>query len=156
EEVDVAVAEYGAGRRLEFFGTRQPDGGGGALPGRGSADARAQPRGVREQLANGDGLLAVALEFGEVAIGRRIQINLAALEQQHYGRRTGKDLCERSGVENRILRHRLLFWRERSAPVTPAVDAAISLKPEHRARQAFLGDGVGDGEIHLSQFRGIE
>ena len=79
----------------------------GAAPGIGQVDIGPEAGGVREQVADGDVALPVALEAGDVAGHRIDQAQPAFFDQLHHAGRRRDDLGQRGRVEDRVQRHRL-------------------------------------------------
>ena len=92
EKVDVAVTKRRAGLRQKLFRAGHANGGVVAGPGRVRADVRWQAGRVREEMANGNRLFAVAFELRNVSLRPIVEFDFPALDQQHHRRRAGDHL----------------------------------------------------------------
>ena len=156
EEVDVAVAEGGAGGGGRLLLARLLNSGPLAVPVGLGLDVPPQSGDVQHQLADGDGLLAVALELRDVGLDGLIQFHTAALDQEHDGRGAGDDLCQRSRVEERVLGHRLDGRHQGAVSVGLMIGDTAVLDPEHAAGALLIRDGLVDGGVHFRQRLGVK
>ena len=152
----VAVDELLARTRAQLLGARKRNGRFRAAPVGLEVDVRTQTRGVGEELADGDGLFAVALELGQVVRDRRIELQPALLHKTHDGRRAGHHLRQRSGIEQGVLGHRFLRREHGAKPVGFAVGHTVALEPQHPARTPLVGDRRFNRRVHLREFGGVE
>ena len=96
---------------------------------------------MRQQVPDGNAILPVALEAGDVgrdAIGKP---QLSVFNQLHHRGRRGDDLGERGEIEDRVERHRLDRRPKGTVPHRLAVHHAIAdSRDDHRAGKLAIGN----------------
>ncbi len=154
DEVDVAVDDALVDARHRHLVDGQRQRVLGAAPGIGQVDVGPEAGGVREQVADGDVALPVALEAGDVAGHRIDQPQPAFFDQLHHAGRRRDDLGQRGRVEDRVERHRLARRQRGPRPDRlPDEDAIAVPDDDHRARQLLRGDRVVDQRMDARRQR---
>ena len=142
-EVDVAVDETGAGRVDGRLRHSHGECGVASGPGRLQIEVGREAGVVGEQFANGDVLLAVLRELGQLGGDRIVEANAALLHQLHDGRGGRDALGQRGEIEDRIDGHGLARGLERSIAERAAVDnVAVMADQEHGAGDVAVGHGL--------------
>ncbi|MEZ5286574.1 MAG: hypothetical protein R2712_17560 [Vicinamibacterales bacterium] len=98
---------------------------------------------MREQVADRDAALAVALEPGHVAGHGIGEADAALLHQRHDRGGRGDDLCQRCQVKHRIDRHRLVRGDERARPVGLLEQHPIAAADQHHGAGRLAGGHGG-------------
>ena len=108
---------------------------------------------MSQQVADGDVVLAVLREFGNVFCHRIIQPDFTLLHQLHDGRGSGDHFGERCEVENRVGGHGLAARLEGAIAEGFAVDH-LSVVPyqQHGAGHLVVVDGVEDDGVEDGEF----
>jgi len=140
-EVAIAVNENHA-RWRDGLGVVNPsqDLFGGCVVGR--LGDRRKAAGVGHELANGDLVFAIRLEFGNVAGDRIGDAQFALLHQLQNGGSGSEDLSERGEIENRVEGHRLAPGEHGAGAVGMAEDdATVMANQKDGAGELVFGDG---------------
>ena len=145
DEVFIAVAEDDSRRR---------DGGGfeeaaqallAAVPGAGEVEVGREAGVVGEALADGDVLLAVGAEFGDVVRDGIVDADLALLVELHHRGGGDEILGERGHVEDGVLGHRFLRGHQRAHAVGAMEDdVAVVPDDDNRTGNLVVRDGIVD------------
>ena len=150
EEVDVAVDEALAGRGGRHFLAGQLDGGVVPLPRIGKVHVGPEAADVRQQVADRDAALAVALEARHVPRHRIVQPDATLFHQPHHGGRRRDHLGQRREVEDRIGGHRLGRGDDGALAVGLLEQDDVAPANQHdRARHLPGLDGLEDERVHL-------
>ena len=144
DEVNVAVAKIGVRLGGQPLGLGQGDGPWHADPRRLGRQAGAQPGGVRQQLPDGHGPLAVGLEAGNPAAHPVVEPELAALDEPHDGRRGGDNLGQRCTVKDRVGGHRQPLRLDHFSTVCFLINRPAMLDAKHRTGRLAGDDGALD------------
>ena len=108
---------------------------------------------MSQQVADGDVVLAVLSEFGNVFCHRIIQPDFTLLHQLHDGGGSGDHFGERCQVENSVGRHGLAAGLEGAIAEGFAVDdLSVVSYQQHGAGNLVVVDGVEDDGIEDGQF----
>ncbi len=142
KEVDVAVDEAFARRRGRHLLGRPANGFLGAVKLDLELEIGPQPRCVRQQLANGDGALAVAPELGDELRDRIGQANPPLLHQLHHAGGRRHDFGQGGQIEDRVFGHRLLNRPDRAPAERPVIhDRVAAADQDDGAGQFVARDG---------------
>ena len=109
-----------------------------------------------EQLANGNVLLTVGGELGQIFRYRIIQAEAALLVKLHDRRRRRQNLGQRCDIEDGVFGHRFGHRRERAVSVGLLKDdAAVVTGDHHRPGKFFGRDPEFNDAIDLSKFAAL-
>ncbi len=131
DETHVAVQERCAGRVHQLGGVGTGVAFFQSVPGLLEVEVGGQPGVVGQQHADGDVVLAILREVGDVLGNGIVQLDLAKLLQSHDAGGSGDDLGERCQVENGVDGHGLGFGADGAV----AVRFVVSREPVVRDQQ---------------------
>ena len=145
DEILVAVAEDDSRRRDGRGFEEAAQAFLAAMPRAGEVEVGREAGVVREALADGDVLLAVGSELGNVMRDGIVDADLALLVELHHGGGGDEILGERGHVEDGVLGHRFTRGHERALTVGAMEDdMAIVADDDDRAGNLVMRDGVVD------------
>ena len=116
-------------------------------------DVRRQAGSVRHQFAHGDQFLAIAGEFGNVSLHRRIQISSArARTSSMTAGVVATTLVSEaaSKIVSSVIGSRVRH--QRAIAVCLVIRRAVVFQPQHAAGTFVVRDGFVDGRVHRRQF----
>src|SRR5688572_16005605 len=116
-----------------------------------------QPAAVEQQMLDGDRVLPVLPEFGDVRRDRRVQVDLPALGQYQDRRRGGHRLGHRGEVEDGVGRHGHRVRLDGAVAVGLEVDHVVAAADEQDGAGTLTrGDGVLDRAVGVLHVREVE